>query len=281
MARTLAGRLVEALFSGLPNRKRRVAVYTAYSDESGSGDGRGLFLMAGYAASSEFWPCVVDAWQERVLEAPPKIPYLHVSEIRHEKFRKKHTIAAWQAESKIETAIDILRASGGLQGAVASIDVATLEAVRIQFKSASGKRPGYSLREPDYVCYLEYAYSVLDEVHAAFPDVESVDFVVSIKTKVTDHIKHFHEDLRTALDRHRPDLAALVGRLIPDDMRRAPGLQMADVLCWQLRTCMEKQAMDRNLWKLEIASARHIRHCHNGGQYLGEVRQSIMKRVET
>ena len=47
------------------------------------------------------------------------------------------------------------------------------------------------LNEPDYSCFLGYAFHVLDEVDKRFPDADQVDFVVSRKGKITDHIKAF------------------------------------------------------------------------------------------
>jgi hypothetical protein len=54
-----------------------VAVYVAFSDEASVRNTEGEFFVAGYVASELEWPWVARAWQERVLDGPPRIPYLH------------------------------------------------------------------------------------------------------------------------------------------------------------------------------------------------------------
>jgi hypothetical protein len=59
-----------------------MAVYVAYSDESDVGDTNGSFIMGGFLASEQDWIELSELWQNRVLNGPPKIPYLHMKEIR-------------------------------------------------------------------------------------------------------------------------------------------------------------------------------------------------------
>src|SRR5271168_134787 len=70
-------------------------------------------------------------------------------------------------------------------------------------------------------------------LHAAkkYPDVEKVNFVVSQKKRVSEHIIELHEMLKARI---WPPLDALVGDLWPGDMETVLPLQFADVLCWHL-----------------------------------------------
>src|SRR5258708_18243590 len=80
----MAAALTRALFAGLKYGRDRVAVFLANSDESGTGDPRGEFLVAGYVAAEDYWGSFAERWQKRVLDGPPVLPYLHMHEIRPE-----------------------------------------------------------------------------------------------------------------------------------------------------------------------------------------------------
>jgi hypothetical protein len=89
------------------------------------------------------------------------------------------------------------------------VNRAELESVLRAQLIEKGIKPGFSLKSPDYMCFLGYAYTLLDEVCARYPDAEQVDFVVSRNGKITDHIKTFHEELRAHVKEFDPRLAAL------------------------------------------------------------------------
>jgi hypothetical protein len=62
-----------------------------------------------------------------------------------------------------------------------------------------------------------------------------VDFVVALNGNITQHIKTFHEDMRGWMQSRDPELAELVGELMPARMEDRLPLQVADVFCWHLR----------------------------------------------
>lgn len=61
--------------------------------------------------------------------------------------------------------------------------------------------------------------------------------MVSRKKKVSEHVRDFHEMLKSLLD---PPLNGLVGDLIPGDMERTLPLQFADVSCWHMQRYFAK-----------------------------------------
>jgi hypothetical protein len=118
--------------------------------------------------------------------------------------------------------------------------------------------------EPDYLCFLAYAWMALTYVAREHPEAEKLDFVVEIKSTVTRYIQEFHANLKDALTAlGRPHLALLVGDLIPGDKERVP-LQAADVLCWFTARATQPETMDsadkrryltiarRKSWRAEI-----------------------------
>jgi len=60
-----------------------MAVFVGNSDESGVADLRGHYLVGGLIGCESNWPYLDRAWQERVLDGPPRIPYLHMREVRN------------------------------------------------------------------------------------------------------------------------------------------------------------------------------------------------------
>ena len=209
-----------------------MAVFTAFSDESGVEDLRGKFLVGGYAASEMDWPFFARAWQERVLDGPPPIPYLHMKEIRRESFRAKHNLTPRDAEDRVDEAIRLIRSTGGLVAVASTMLRADLEDGLHRKVREHGVRPRIGIDEPDYFCYLAYALYVLKEVQHLYPEARRIDFVVSKKNKITNHVKEFHDVLRELIG---PPLDSLVGELIPGSMEDRLPLQAADVLCWHLQ----------------------------------------------
>lgn len=217
-----------------------MAVFTAFSDESGAQDPVGPFLVGGYVADVDTWPWLASAWQDRVLNSRPSIPYLHMIEIRRKRWQSEHGLTWLQAEEKVSTAISVIASTGGMSAIHSEISRGDL-ADALQ---ARGIKRQIGIDEPDYQCFIGYAYHVLREVRYRYPEAERVDFVVSRKGKITDHIKEFHEELKELVKQHNPELGTLVGRLIPDDMDGSPPLQAADVLCWHVRRLYETGVQD-------------------------------------
>ena len=275
----LAADLVAALFCGVCNPEDRLAVFTAFSDESGSGDRRGTFLMGGYVANSTaIWPYFTRAWQQNVLNALPPIPYLHMTELRRKHFKRKYRLSDLQAEDKVRMAVQTIYATG-LCPVFSAVNRGNLEDILRAQLRARGIKPGYSFKHPDYLCFLSYAYCLLDEVSIRYPEVEKVDFVVSRSGKITDHIRSFHERLRESVAENHPRLTNLVGRLIPDDMETSPPLQAADVFCWHMQHFEETGAQSRNLSRLYWGNGAPVRRQRWTAEELDRYIKNIARTV--
>lgn len=231
-----------------------MAIFKAFSDESGVGNPRGTFLMGGFVALEKDWPDFEAAWQERVLDGPPKLPYLHMTEIRSFRWRHKHGISYNAAEERVSEAVRVIYSSGSLSAVGSHVRRDDLEETIKDSLRAAGVRFPALLNEPDYLCFLAYALFVLDQVCMRYPDVEKVDFIVSRKNKVTNRLTDFHKALKMQIG---PPLDALVGDLVPGDMDRQLPLQAADLLCWHMQRYFAK-TMDRidegRLWCLGESS---------------------------
>jgi hypothetical protein len=98
--------------------------------------------------------------------------------------------------------------------------------------------------EPDYMCFLGYAWVVLNYLDNFHPEAEKVDFVVEHKMGITKHIQEFHSHLSSDLKSIGSEsLGKLVGQLIPSGKERIP-LQAADVLCWHTGRARRPETMD-------------------------------------
>jgi hypothetical protein len=226
-----------------------MAVFTSFSDESGSGDPQGVFLVGGYVAPEYIWSPFAAAWHERVLQAPPPIPYLHMSEIKGEKFKRRYHLSDLDVQDKIEEAVTVIR-STGLLGVVSPIQRRDLRDIihRRLREHSRRKRLPVGLDEPDYLCFIAYVWVALNFVRDEYGEaVQKVDFVVARKGKVTTRIGRFRDDMERCL---RPELAALLGELIPGDPKDRNPLQAADLYSWHLRRYHETGTTDANYQKL-------------------------------
>jgi hypothetical protein len=185
------------------------------------------------------------AWQERVLDGPPSIPYLHMTEMRSRKWRAEHGLSELDADDRIDEAITLIDTMASLYPI--GIDVHAghfrdeLREQKVVVSSGGAKN-----LEPDYICFVGYAYLVLKYLERFHPEAEKVDFVVERNGDITKHIQEFHSHLAADLESlGEPSLVKLVGELIPAGKERIP-LQAADVLCWHTGRARQHGTMDIN-----------------------------------
>jgi hypothetical protein len=212
-----------------------VAVYTAFSDESGVATPSGDFLVGGYIASESEWPWVASAWQERVLDGPPKLPYLHMTDIRSRRWREEHSISLNDAENRVSEAVRTMYSMGSITAMASVIKRGDLYELVHSLYPIKKSIP-IGIDEPDYACYLAFISVVLIRVHAIYPDVDLVNFVVSRKSKqITKGLNAVREVTKEFLKRLKPELYPLLGDLIPASPELQLPLQSADLLCWHLQ----------------------------------------------
>lgn len=89
-----------------------MSVYVAFSDEADLGSKGGKFVVCGYVAAENEWPWFARAWQQRVLDGPPKLPYLHTNPLKSHKWRQQHGICLNDAERRIDEAVNVLVSMG-------------------------------------------------------------------------------------------------------------------------------------------------------------------------
>jgi len=236
--------LVRSLFCGLPRQDHRMAVFVSGFDETAGKTQRDTFMLAGFVGPEDDWSRLfAPAWEERVLDGPPAIPYLHMTEIRSPKWRKEHGISKLKADDRIDEAIALIDTMQSLYPVCIRANAGF---VRDRFASVRVMRLVGKPRvfEPDYICFLSYVWIVLNYINKQHPGAEKVDFIVERNGDVTKHIQDFHSTLSQALQAFgKPDLADLVGDLIPGGKDRVP-LQAADVLCWHTARAQNPETMD-------------------------------------
>lgn len=221
-----------------------MAVFVSASDESMVTDKSG-FLFGGFIAPEEDWSLYfAPAWQEMVLDGPPSIPYLHMTEIRSRKFREEHGISRGDADSRVDKAIKVIEQLGSVRAALIDINAPHFrnEMSATKFIASTGAVKDY--HHPDYFCFQAYVLAVLMYVNRWHPDAEKVDFVVERNGEITKHIQTFHANIASVLEQMgKPSLASLVGELLPGGKDRIP-LQAADVLCWHMARARTPDTMD-------------------------------------
>jgi hypothetical protein len=237
--------MVRSLFCGLPRQDKRMAVFVLGLDETTGKTDRDIFLLAGFVAPEQDWSrFFAPAWQERVLDGPPAIPYLHMTEIRSRSWRDRHGLSRLEADDRIDEALRLVDTMQSLYPIGVRADAAF---VRDRFSEVKVMRSSLgkpSRFEPDYICFLSYVWIVMNYIEQHQPNAEKVDFIVERNGNVTKHIQDFHSTLAQQFTEFgKPSLAQLVGDLIPAGKERVP-LQAADLLCWHTARAESPETMD-------------------------------------
>jgi hypothetical protein len=144
------------------------------------------------------------------------------------------------------------------------------------FLEQDGLRPPWAVKEPDYLCFIAYAAGGVITTARRFSDVDKVNFVVSHKHKVSQHIQEFHGDPRQQMD---SPYREAIGELIAADMQNELPLQAADLSCWHFQRHFAKttDVVDEGrLWRLGQTDG--FLH-ENTSSDLGEVGKRLAGRV--
>jgi hypothetical protein len=210
-------------------------VYVAYSDESGSGDGRGHFLVAGYGADEREWPEFSQLWLEQIIQSVPRIPYLHMVEIRSEAWRKRNGITKDEAHEKVKRAIKLILNTKFIEPYIGTMNQVHYSGLK-GFFSSRGYSIGRHQGAADIPCFFTYAFSLIHNVAVRKPDIHKITFNISNKKTIENYIRR---DVREAMvayfETTNPYLATLLGDVLPLPMEMNMPLQAADVLCWHLQ----------------------------------------------
>lgn len=209
-----------------------MAVFVCVTDESY--DDRS-FVYGGFAAPADIWDVWFDrAWTERVLNGPPPIPWLHMTEVMNTEWQSEHGLTPWQADRRLDCAADVICSTGGLVPVVFAADADKYASIVLQPYSPTptSKAPLVA----DYIAYVWFALTQLKWLHDEFgADVERVDFKVEENGPTTRRMAGFHRSLIDGLTYiNREELVPLVGTFETVG-KRCVAAQAADFLLWHAR----------------------------------------------
>jgi hypothetical protein len=257
-----------------------MAVFVSASDESAGSNQLDQFLMAGWVANEWDWSNIfTPAWQRLVLDGPPKIPYLHMTDIRSRTWREENGLSVEDADHRVDESIAILGAANFIYPIGVTVDG---EDICKNLSSAKVTSPVRGSRkfEPDFLCFLGYAQMALISVARDHPECEKLDFVVERKKGTTEYIQDFHSAIGFFLKQlGRADLSELVGELIPSGKERIP-VQAADVLCWHTARAKNRASMDtKDIRRYEVLSVKNGWKHHIDSGLVELLAQSLVPSV--
>jgi hypothetical protein len=214
-----------------------MAVFIAASDETVGADHRSPFMRCGFLAPENDWSLFAEQWESRVLAGPPRIPYLHMTDIRSREWRDEYKLTETDADRRVDEAFAVIAATPSLTPMSSGLNSGHMHDTftkKVMLTSGAKKRFW-----PDYLAFPAYAHMVLCFCHMYRPDAEKVDFIVERNGQITDHIKEFYAGLPIALQSMGlPQLIPLMGEIIPAGKGCVP-LQAADALCWHTNRSRE------------------------------------------
>ncbi len=217
-----------------------MTVFLACSDETVADTGSMReFYYAGFIAPLLHWHASFALeWQAKVLDGPPQIPYLHMTDVMRKEWCENHGLSRRDAEGRIDSAISVIEASNQLLAFSVHVNVNAYERVLPDYRIASARAPQYHggyRPEPDLLCFLIYAFHILKYISDHYSDVEKVDFLVEQSNRVTRHIQELYPTIGVVFpETEYPELAQKMGDLIPVTKERIL-TQPADVWCWHLQ----------------------------------------------
>lgn len=276
MPESIAESLTRSLSCGAWPTEGRMSVYVAYSDESGTPNKEGAFLVGGYIGDEKDWPRFSKFWDEEILQSPPAIPYLHMVELRGKKFQKKYGLSEDDVRDKVRNAIEAIRAAGFISGYIGALTRADLKSL-YDFLSSRGVKWPKNIQDPDYLCFVAYCEIMIRETAKEHPEVKRINFMVSRKRYVSHHCERFKDAMRDRLNEIKSPLAELVGDLIPLSMEDHKPLQAADVLCWHIQRSYA-QTCDATDWEnLELLCNSGLTLKDFGKDMMTKLRENMMK----
>lgn len=212
-----------------------MAVFIAASDETLGADHRSPFMRCGFLAPVDDWIAITEQWDRRVLAGPPRIPYLHMTDIRSRVWRDEHKLTETDAARRVDEAFAVIAEMPSLTPVGSGLNSGFMyDTITKKMKLTTGAKRKFI---PEYIAFPAYVYLVLYFCHLKRPDAEKVDFIVESNGEITDHIREFYAGLPISLEYiGLPQLIPLMGEIIPAGKDRVP-LQAADVLCWHTRRC--------------------------------------------
>lgn len=195
------------------------------------------FMSGGFVAKDSDWnDWFAPAWQERVLDGPPTIPFMHVTDARDSVWQERHDVRAWDMEKRVEAAGQVIGSTGGLTLITSSLDATHFSSLFNETGVVMPtKQPGRYKFEPDYLCFLTFAHVALGWLDRNHDDVERVDFIVERKQDITRRFQHFYKDVASNFgELGLPEIGRIVGSLSEGD-KTDLRLQAADFACWHLQ----------------------------------------------
>jgi hypothetical protein len=257
-----------------------MTVYVCAADESSDQNPRGHFFYGGFSAPINDWQReFADAWTERVLNGPPEIPYLHMTDILSPKWRAQYGLTERQANERLDVAARVIRSTGSLIPVLIYVDEKDYNEILRQPVLPKGKQRPVPF-DPDYICFICFQVTQLMWIHRRCPDVERVDLWVERNGRVSRYLSQFHEGSAEAMKAaDSPELARLVGQFKEVGKESIPA-QAADMLGWHarnhLRGALERDG-ERRYWQMTTGD--------NGGLgrygYKGPIKRELLQTLAT
>ena len=84
-----------------------MATFTAYSDESG--DGQGFSYRSGFIAPENDWNDTFSpAWRTTVLRSEPRIDEFHMTDLLNPEWQREQGLSRGAVEAKLDAAFDVI-----------------------------------------------------------------------------------------------------------------------------------------------------------------------------
>jgi hypothetical protein len=226
------------------------ALLTTFVDESDQGNNQGVFVVAGYAAHRPTWEPITEAWN-RVLEHTPRLAYYKTHSFRDPKWLSENGWSEHQAATKTRHLMQVL------EDAKSTILFSIYVSVRkSDFHEACKVAPRLykELRNPYQWSFARLVSASLRKLQQLRICGDVMDFAIDSEGAVTETAQAIIKGIRPLLpDR---EMAEILGDAKPDDDKKVPALQMADMLAGHVKDYLTAEVDADRRKRLERILAR-------------------------
>jgi hypothetical protein len=220
--RSIARDRIRSLVCGVasPARKtKRLLMWKAYYDESGSDAKSRYFVLAGYVSSVDDWELFSDEWQG-VLDQAPRLDYFKTTEA----FQIRDQFAGWPEEQRNARVLQFL----SIVQARALFGCAVAMPKDIYERHIRGVIPKF-YDNPYYICFVE-SLEFLSDTMSRFEQKGPIDFVFD-ENNLEPRVRELFDEFKLKGGPNR----GLIGEIDFRDDKKVLPLQAADLLAWRTR----------------------------------------------
>jgi hypothetical protein len=198
--------------------------FQAFIDDSGSG--LPVFVLSGYISSVDWWESFSDEWQ-KLLDAPPKLPY----------FKMREAAKCWGGKMKADQTYH--RIKSFVDEIPVMVQASMISVIPMKkYKAIVKGKPAKFLDDPYFVALFDIVMKLFWS-QVSVGSTDTLEFIFDDNPRLAAKVPQYYQFMRHSID---PKYRGLIGASpkFEDDLEFLP-LQAADMQSWYYRRLFEEK----------------------------------------